>query len=146
MSPEHKPEIDDNTLVSELHHGKWFTETWKRKCSEEKGEILVPIILYMDSIQVDSNQKNSVEPLNMTLGIFSDETRSTRPDAWETIYFHPKSRDKLKPIDNLNNLHNGLCAALRSFREACDSEEVFQWKNLPWNGKHFCVKMKFAIW
>jgi len=52
--------------------------------------LLVPLIFYMDGISLDAHGRLSLTPLNMTLGIFSTETRK-RPEAWSTIYFHPRS-------------------------------------------------------
>ena len=147
LSPEHLPALDSETLVSELHHGAWWTNTWKRDCSQEKNEILVPIILYMDGIAIDNAARNSLCPLNLTLGIFNDVTRSTKPEAWETIYFHPQDKAK-DAVSNMNNLHTGLRCALDSVRRACEKEnieEIFEWRNLPWNGQNWHVRMKFAI-
>eukprot|EP00536_Pseudo-nitzschia_multiseries_P006434 jgi/Psemu1/15204/gm1.15204_g len=54
--------------------------------------------------------QTTLTPLNMTLGIFNTLTWNSRPNAWETIYFHPTcSCDKGdKSIENVNNLHSGL--------------------------------------
>ena len=144
---ERNPPLENDDIIRELHHGSWWIETWKRKCNPRNNEILVPIILYMDGIAIDNNGLTSLTPLNMTLGIFNDLTRSSRPDAWETIYFHPSGkRDKAdESIDNVNNLHAGLRAALNSLKEACDSSEGLRWSNLPWNGRSWSVILKFAV-
>jgi hypothetical protein len=111
----------------------------------------VPIILYIDGIVCDEYGRLLVTPLNMTLGIFSVETRK-KPEAWETIYFHPdpslmssEQRHSAQSTDHLQNLHNGLRAALESVEKACNSEEGMNWPNLPWNGRKWNVQMKFAI-
>ena len=144
ISPEHNPPITDDTMISELHHGSWWTETWRDKCCEEKDEILVPIILYMDGIAVDSKGKHSICPLNMTLGIFNDFTRATRRDAWETIYYHPQRKGD-SSTDNIRNLHASLLGALATLREACNGTDGLEWTNLPWNNKLWRVRMRFAI-
>jgi hypothetical protein len=66
---------EDDTVISELHHGKWWVESWKQCCEEGSNEILVPIILYMDGIKVDEHGRLNLTPLNMTLGIFNIATR-----------------------------------------------------------------------
>ena len=144
MSPMHNPPINNDTYISELHHGTWWTDTWKEKCREDKSEILVPIILYMDGIAIDTAGRNTLCPLNMTLGIFSDEIRSTRPDAWETLYYHPEDKAD-DAIGNLKNLHSALRCALSSLRKACEQKVGYVWSNLPWNNKLWSVRMKFAI-
>ena len=144
LSSVHHPVMNNETMITELHHGSWWIDTWNKYCTEGSTEILVPIILYMDGIAIDNASRNTLCPLNFTLGIFNDLTRSTRPDAWETIYFHPqdKARDA---IGNLNNLHTGLRCALSSLQEACQQTQCVEWKNLPWNGKTWHVRMKFAV-
>jgi hypothetical protein len=108
--------------------------------------------LYADGILVDKGQHRNLTPLNMTLGIFNIETRK-RTDAWETIYFHPDeasvqanhSSKKAQPIHKLQNLHAGLDAALESLNDEFKNTELIKWDNLPYGGKYWKVKMKFAI-
>ena len=147
LSPEDNPPLNPKeTVVTELHHGSWWYESWKKMCHEGKNEILVPVILYMDGISLDNHQRLSIEPLNMTLGIFSNLTRATRPDAWETLYFHPQAaKNEGSPLNNLVNLHTGLRAALESFKEASELPDGIGYSNLQWNGKRWSVRMKFCI-
>eukprot|EP00536_Pseudo-nitzschia_multiseries_P014738 jgi/Psemu1/40002/gm1.40002_g len=133
LSPENNPPITNETYITELHHGSWWTELWKQICNENE-EILVPIIFYMDGISLDAHGCLSLTPLNMTLGSFNVEERKG-PDAWTTIYFHPdteiesiKHKKKKMAKDNIQNLHTALAAALQSFKQVL-----------------YKVKMKFAI-
>ena len=109
--------------ITELHHSSWWADSWRdTNCDLEKNEMLVPIILYMDGISLDSHGRLTFAPLNMMLGIFSTETQKSKA-AWETIYFHsnlssltPKNWDnKSIPFNNIQNLLKGLEAALCSF-------------------------------
>ena len=79
--------------ISELHHGIWWTETWKKRCDITIKETLVPIILYIDGVATDMNGRLGVIPLNMTLGIFNSST-ITKKDAWTTIYYHPDNESE----------------------------------------------------
>ena len=138
------PEVD---VISELHHGNWWRNSWREaNCDPQKNEILVPIILYMDGISLDTHGRLSLTPLNMTLGIFSTETRKSNY-AWETLYFHPPSSHLTcspSALDNLKNLHRGLGAALASFKDICNTETIL--RDLPWNNTIYKnVSMKFAI-
>ena len=72
FSCENYPPVD---IISELHHGNWWTRTWAKRCDESKKEILVPIILYMDGISLDKHGRQNLMPLNLTLGIFNTATR-----------------------------------------------------------------------
>ena len=151
LSGVQNPPINDDSIISELHHGDWWTNSWAEICTPGTNEILVPIILYMDGISIDNNGRLSLTPLNMTLGIFNVETR-TRPESWETIYFHPsnefesKHHDKTTTSqDSLKNLHAGLKEALQTFDKACKLKDGIEWDYLPYNKQIFKVKMKFAI-
>lgn len=159
------------TQISELHHGTWWIDSWKKNCTladvdvydenidhNEQGEykeILVPIILYMDGISLDSHGRLSLTPLNMTLGIFNQEARKS-PDAWETLYFQPeeahvqimhdyKDQTNKAPFHKMQNVHTGLDAALQSLSEEFESSDGVLWDTLPYGGKEWKVKMKFAI-
>ena len=144
LSYENNPPMEGSTEITELHHGNWWGNTWKQKCSAEKNEILVPIILYMDGVAIDKHGKTSITPLNLTLGILSTHTRAVRPDAWETIYYHP-SRKGENATDNLVNLHSGIREALSTLKDACNDEDGVLWTNLPWNGKTWSVRLKFSV-
>eukprot|EP00536_Pseudo-nitzschia_multiseries_P011070 jgi/Psemu1/27788/gm1.27788_g len=116
--------------------------------NKDRNEILVPIILYMDGIAIDNSGQMTITPLNMILGIFNTLTWNSRPDAWETIYFHPTpgTRDKGdKLIDNVNNLHSSLYAVLSSLKDACNLTDGIGWSNFLWNKKKWSVQMKFAV-
>ena len=63
--------------------------------------------------------------------------------AWETLYFYPDNEfqssnysSKADLVDNMQNLHNGLRAALQSFKEACGDDASFTWNELPYAGKN----------
>ena len=108
--------IDTNTPLTELHHGRWWTDSWKSLC-KNPDEILVPIILYMDGILLDPNSYLNLTPLNMTLGIFKTDVQK-QACAWETLYFHPDkiiSNKKSSGLDTVTNLHSDLRLALKSF-------------------------------
>ena len=136
--------------MSELHHGEWWRKTWETDCTPNSNEILVPIILYMDGISLDVHGKLTLTPLNFTLGIFNTETR-TKAEAWETIYFHPDQQfESSRQIKNalsihcVKNLHRGIEAALESFHDVCEQGGI-DWDYLPYFGKTWSVRMKFAI-
>ena len=147
-SPIHDPELTDNSIIEQLHHGSWWRQSWIRKCTPNSNEILVPIILYMDGISLDTRGNLGLTPLNMTLGIFNIETRS-KPQAWRTIYFHPEVKHELgttsDPADKVQNLHTGIEAAMESFRKLSDHPGGVQWDYLPFAGKQWKVRMKFSV-
>ena len=147
-SYENHPPVE---VISELHHGNWWSRTWAKRCVESRKEILVPIILYTDGISLDANSRQNLMPLNFTLGIFNTLTRR-RPEAWELLYFHPdqtfmasQQNKKTLATDNISNLHNGLELALESLKLEMEKENSITWKHLPWNNTTYEVNMKFAV-
>ena len=152
LSPYHNDRLSMDSEITELHHGKWWTDTWSKQCKKNKREMLVPIIMYMDGIAIDQNGRLTLTPLNFTLGIFNSETRK-KPEAWETLYFHPdhsymstfqKSKSK-GGFESMQNLHNALSTALESFKNVCDNGGLF-WNELEYSNQTFYdITMKFAI-
>ena len=140
-----KPALTPDTPIEQLHHGSWWIDTWKNdcNCATDSQEILVPLIFYTDGITIDAHGKHTLTPLNMTLGIFNTQTRK-RKDAWETLYFHPTNPSHV-PVDNVQNLHNGIELALESLLDIWKENTTLVWNNLPWAGKDWKVSMKFAI-
>eukprot|EP00980_Cylindrotheca_fusiformis_P015816 scaffold4629_cov75-Cylindrotheca_fusiformis.AAC.1 len=146
----YKSRPDERTeYVSELHHGKWWSDTWDAVCQEERNEILCPVFLYMDSVATDHNGRLNVTPLNMSLGIYNTATRK-KVSAWTALYYHPDNeseaafhKQKTKPMDKLQNLHNGLDAALSHFHDT--SIEGLRWNHFPYAGKLWDVHMHFSI-
>eukprot|EP00536_Pseudo-nitzschia_multiseries_P003145 jgi/Psemu1/7045/gm1.7045_g len=121
MLPVHHPELKGNIDIDELRHGKWWIDTLEKRCNKDKNEILIPIILYMDGIEMDYSGQMTLTPLNIALGIFNTLTWNSWQGAWKTIFFHPTgTRDKGdESINNVNNLHSGLCAVISSLKDAC---------------------------
>lgn len=156
------PSPGEDTAIKELHHGKWWVDSWKEKCSlpptriadnnDDVIEILVPIIFYMDGVAIDKQGRLKLTPLNMTLGIFNTSTRKKK-EAWETLYFHPDSTvmqishnsHGSEKGDSVRNLHAGLSVALQSFYDTCQLAEGIEWKGLPYGGKKWHVRLKFSI-
>ena len=145
------PEPTPNQKITELHHGKWWTETMKRNCAQDKNEVLVPVILYQDGIVIDQNGSLSLTPMNLSLGIFNTETR-TLPEAWELIYFHPDASHEKSlhsreptPKESLENLHRTIEAALESLQNYMQSSNGIQFDYLPYAGKIWKVRLKFSI-
>eukprot|EP00980_Cylindrotheca_fusiformis_P015203 scaffold4218_cov141-Cylindrotheca_fusiformis.AAC.2 len=144
-----KPDVEPDR-VSELHHGKWWSDTWEILCDPEKKEILVPIILYMDGVTTDNNGKLKVTPLNMTLGIFNTITRR-RASAHTVKYYHPDEMAEAafhsqttKGVHNVKNLHRGISRAMEDFKELCDKGQPVAWR-LPYAGRTWDVRLRFSI-
>eukprot|EP00536_Pseudo-nitzschia_multiseries_P009302 jgi/Psemu1/22847/gm1.22847_g len=153
LSPDNKPAQIYVPLFTEALYLLLSNADIMLICQEgmPEPEILVPLIFYMDGISLDAHGCLTLTPLNMTLGIFNVETRKL-PQAWTTIYFHPDSEwesthHSRKPTatESMQNLHNAIEVALASFKEILERDDGILWEYLPYAGKLWKVRMKFAI-
>eukprot|EP00536_Pseudo-nitzschia_multiseries_P008644 jgi/Psemu1/305843/fgenesh1_kg.222_\ len=143
LSPDNNLELNPHSVISELHHGLCLQSQFPgNSCS---------YYFYMDGISLDAHRRLTLTPLNMTLDIFTVETR-TQPEAWTTIYFHPdpewESTRHSRPAtlkEKIQNLHNGLEVVFCSFKAACNRDGGIKWNYLPYANQQWKVKMKFAI-
>ena len=83
--PTVSPVISDH--LGDLNTGDWFKNAYDYLC-HETGDILCPIIVFIDKTQVDQMSKWSLEPVLFTLGIFNRATRN-KSSAWRVLGFVP---------------------------------------------------------
>ena len=140
----------DPKNVSQIHHGAWFKATHNQLIKPISNEILVPVLLYIDGIATDVNGRLGVTPLQFTLGIMKPSVRN-KAEAWQTIYYHPDDdveaayhSQKTSSVDKVQNLHLGLEKALEDFQLVCEGGGL-NWNWLPYAGREWKVKMKFAV-
>ena len=107
------------------------------------GDLLVPIILFLDKTHLDRNGRLTLEPVCMTLGIFKKECRRN-PEFWRTLGFVNTFRDKteLDPLAKLRDYHYVLAHILQSFKDAqrMDLSWTLHYKGLPHD-----VKLKLPL-
>ena len=120
-----------NGLLGEVHSGLWYHNAWNHMTTNTNKNFLIGIILYIDKTCLSFTQKLSVHPVNFSLSIFNEQTRS-HPFAWRTLGYLPiedvylSSAEKKKISANLRNqrLHLVLDHILQSFREAQHMDEL----------------------
>ena len=101
-------------VVSELHHGTWWQETFEDCCLPNSNDILCPLIFETDETIIDAHGKLSVTPFNIKLGIFNMDT-NTKEEASTTWFFLPNdgteaaNHEKIThPVHNIQNLYLAL--------------------------------------
>ena len=87
----------EERFYSDIHTGSWFLNAYNKICSNPH-DILCPIILFIDGTPIDQYGHLVLEPVLMTLGIFSKETRN-RAKSWRLLGYIPEENNHL---DNLN--------------------------------------------
>ena len=63
-----------SAYLGELCTGKWFAKAYQILCKKE-GDILCPILLYIDGMKIDLHGQLSLKPVMFTLGFFNQETQ-----------------------------------------------------------------------
>lgn len=149
---KHKPS-EKIKSVSELHHGRWWGKTMKKKRNghgPNSPRILCPIILETDETHTDVNSRLPATPVNIKLGIFNTETRK-RNEA-STTWFYLLDDDaeaahhqqKTLPIHKMQNLHTALRNGFHELKFLMDNDVGLEWE-LFYGGKLHKVELVFSI-
>ena len=77
-----------NDICGDLIHSDWYCKTYHQMCNKSANSMLVPILLYIDKTQTDKLSRLSVEPVNLSLGLFKRSIRN-QSSAWRPIGYIP---------------------------------------------------------
>jgi hypothetical protein len=112
-------------LLKECLSGSWYQHAWDHMITNTNCNYMIPIILYIDKTQMSLSGKLSIFPVQMSLGIFKEETRRTarawRPLGYianEDYYYSAAERDVNSPNVKNERFHTQLHEILQSFRQA----------------------------
>ena len=72
--------------VGEIITSDVFLNTAKRLCTDRNKDVLFPIIMYNDEVNLDVNGKLQLDPLSFTFGRLPLEIRN-QPNAWRFLGF-----------------------------------------------------------
>ena len=111
--------------VGESLSGSWYRNAWTHMEESTNCTFMIPIILYIDETKMAVNGRMSLFPVQMSLAIFTEETRRSsrawRPLGYianEEYFFSPA---ELKVNDTgvkSERFHRQLEAILKSFKRA----------------------------
>ena len=112
-------------LLGESLSGSWYRHAWDHMEGNDLGTFMIPIILYIDKTQMSLSGKLSIYPVQMSLSIFTEETRR-RASAWrplgyianEDYFFSASVRKSMDPDLKNERFHRQLEVILKSFRQA----------------------------
>ena len=112
-------------LLKECLSGSWYRHAWSHMEQATQCDFMIPIILYIDKTQMSLSGKLSLFPVQMSLSIFTEETRRTarawRPLGYianEDYFFSAAERDVNDANTKNERFHTQLHEILRSFKEA----------------------------
>ena len=122
-------------LLKETFSGSWYKQAWQHMESHTNCNFMIPIILYIDKTQLSHNGKLSLFPVQMTLAIFTEETRRTsrswRPLGYianEEFFYSAAERAANTPDTKNERLHRQLAVILQSYYRAQEPNAL---SNIP---------------
>ena len=112
-------------LLNESISGSWYQTAWLHMEQSTECNFMIPIILYIDKTQMSLSGKLSIFPVQMSLAIFTEETRR-RASAWRPLgyianedYFYSAAERDENSADIKNaRFRTQLNVILESFKRA----------------------------
>ena len=71
-------------VFGDIHTGYWFKNAHQHLCKKE-DDLLCPLIFFIDSVGLDAMQRQGLEPVTFTLGIFNRNTRNSN-QFWQIFH------------------------------------------------------------
>ena len=135
---------------ADLDSGWWYKETRELLCRNPSRHILLPLVFFIDSSNVDKSGRLAVEPVTFTLGIFKRHIRNLA-ESWRTIGYlentHMSSDGDITANQSVaskaQDYHAMLDLILTELREVQGPLNGFEW-TLDLNGKKYDVIFKIA--
>jgi Plavaka transposase len=62
-----------NGRLGECLSGSWYNHAWDEMEKDRICDFMIPIILYIDKTQISASGKLSINPVQMSLGIFTEK-------------------------------------------------------------------------
>ena len=117
--------VSPDGSLSESLSGSWYQHAWEHMETNTLGDFMIPIILYIDKTQMSMSGKLSIFPVQMSLAIFTEETRR-KAAAWrplgyianEDYYFSQAERNQNTADVKNERFHRQLEVILKSFKHA----------------------------
>ena len=88
------PNQHNHDTYGDIHTGYWFKNAHEHLC--EDGDLLCPLIFFIDGVSLDSMQHQTLEPVSFTLGIFNRKARNSQ-SFWRILGYIPN----LEKMSNL---------------------------------------------
>jgi hypothetical protein len=142
VSEENITTINASKSYGDVNTGSVYIKA-KKDYLQTSGDMLCPIIFFIDKTHTDINGRLCLEPIRFTLGIFNRETRNN-PLAWRTIgYISDQAQmKKTTPSQKATDYHHIIEIILQEFIQC-------QLTPLPYklflNNKYYDVNLKIPV-
>lgn len=146
--PTLPPFLVEEEVLGDIHTGNVYKHAWSIYCTKP-GDVLCPLVFFIDKTHTDTNGNLCLEPVTFTLGIFKRSLRNN-PKAWRTLGFIP-NQDMNKKTTGAStsssvracDYHAALHVIFESIRALQGSNGV-AW-DLKYKGVSRRVTFKFPI-
>jgi hypothetical protein len=108
-------------------------------------DVLACLILFIDKTHIDSNGRFTLEPVSVTLSIFTKEFRK-KPQAWRTLGYIKNlshGKENMSSLDKAKDYHFMLGCILGSVKDVQKKTGIL-W-NLKYRGTYHRVVFKFPL-
>ncbi len=82
-----RPMEHHHQIYDDIHTGYWFRNAHNHLCKSE-NDLLCPLIFFIDGVSLDKMQKQTLEPVSFTLGIFKRNARNSN-NFWRILGYIP---------------------------------------------------------
>ena len=90
------PNSANHEKFGDIHTGYWFKNAHNHLC-KEPNDLLCPLIFFIDGVGLDAMQRQGLEPVTFTLGIFNRHARNSS-QFWRILGYIPN----LEKVSNFN--------------------------------------------
>ena len=127
------PQQSNHNSFGEIHTGYWFQNAHKNLCKHE-DDLLCPLIMFVDGVGLDVMQRQSLEPVTFTLGIFNRNARNAElfwrvlgyipnPEKHCNVKYDSYSNSATLKKEHYHQLLNVILSDLKSLQD----EGGFRW-------------------
>jgi len=117
--------VPPDGLLGECLSGSWYKNAWEHMEQNQLGNFMIPIILYIDKTCLSLSGRLSIFPVQMSLGILTEESRRCS-NAWrplgyianEDFFFSTAERNEDDADVKNERFHVQLDTILASFKKA----------------------------
>ena len=128
------PDQHNQDTYGDIHTGYWFRNAHNNLCTSD-SDLLCPLIFFIDGVSLDNMQRQTLEPVSFTLGIFNRKARNSSI-FWRILGYVP----------NLEKMFNLKYSKSQSKHESLKKTHYHQLLNVIFNDLDKLQKQGGMTW